>query len=89
MVAYYESPAATPPANLLPQIATALGVTIDDLFGRGVPKRRLAKQDGDSRLRRRLLAIEKLDVADKRQVLQLLDAFIERGQLKRKVESRA
>jgi transcriptional regulator with XRE-family HTH domain len=88
MVAYYESPSSTPPANLLPQIATVLGVSIDDLFGRAA-KRRLAKQDGDSRLRRRLLAIEKLDVTEKRQVLQLLDAFIERGQLKRKVESRA
>mgnify|MGYP001554959534 CR=1 FL=1 len=87
MVAYYESPAATPPANLLPQIATALGVTIDELFGRS-PKRKLVKQEGDSRLRRRLLAIEKLDVADKRQVLQVIDAFIERGQLKRKAESR-
>lgn len=88
MVAYYESPQATPPANLLPQIAAVLGVTIDELFGRS-SKRRLAKQDGDSRLRRRLLAIEKLDVTDKRQVLQLIDAFIERGQLKRKMESRA
>lgn len=88
MVAYYESPQATPPANLLPQIAAVLGVTIDELFGRS-PKRRLVKQDGDSRLRRRLLAIEKLDVGDKRQVLQLIDAFIERGQLKRKMESRA
>jgi transcriptional regulator with XRE-family HTH domain len=87
MVAYYESPAATPPANLLPQIAAALGVSIDELFGVGA-KRRLVKQDGDSRLRRRLLAIEKLDLADKRQVLQVIDAFIERGQLKRKVESR-
>jgi transcriptional regulator with XRE-family HTH domain len=84
MVAYYESPNATPPACLLPAIATALGVSIDELFGRTV-KRRLVKQEGDSRLRRRLLAIEKLDVAEKRQVLQLLDAFIERGQLKRKV----
>ena len=88
MVAYYESPAATPPANLLPQIAAALGVSIDELFGVGA-KRRLVKQDGDSRLRRRLLAIEKLDVAEKRQVLQVIDALIERGQLKRKVESRA
>ncbi|MBL8324464.1 MAG: helix-turn-helix transcriptional regulator [Rubrivivax sp.] len=88
MVAYYESPAATPPANLLPQIATVLGVTIDEMFGRAA-KRGLAKQEGDSRLRRRLLAIEKLDVADKRQVLQVIDAFIERGQLKRKAESRA
>lgn len=85
MVAYYESPNASPPANLLPRIAAALGITIDELFGR-TPKRRLAKQDGDSRLRRRLLAIEKLDVAEKRQVLQLLDAFIERGQLRKKAE---
>ena len=87
MVAYYESPSATPPAQLLPQIATVLGLTIDELYGRSA-KRRLAKQDGDSRLRRRLLAIEKLDVTEKRQVLQLLDAFIERGQLRRKAESR-
>ena len=88
MVAYYESPAATPPANLLPQIAAALGVSIDELFGVGIKPRRV-KPDGDSRLRRRLLAIETLNLAEKRQVLQLLDAFIERGQLKRKVESRA
>jgi transcriptional regulator with XRE-family HTH domain len=88
MVAYYESPAATPPANLLPQIAAALEVTIDEMFGRA-PKRALVKREGDSRLRRRLLAIEKLDVTEKRQVLQLLDAFIERGQLKDKVQSRA
>jgi len=88
MVAYYESPNSAPPANLLPQIAAVLGVSIDDLFGR-TTKRRLAKQAGDSRLRRRLLAIEKLDVTEKRQVLQLIDAFIERGQLKRKAESRA
>lgn len=85
MVAYYESPQAAPPAQLLPKIANALGVSIDELFGRS-GKRRLAKQDGDSRLRRRLLAIEKLDPAEKRQVLQLLDAFIERGHLKRQVE---
>ena len=88
MMAYYESPNATPPAALLPQLATALGISIDELFGRS-PKRKLVKQDGDSRLRRRLLAIEKLDVVEKRQVLQLLDAFIERGQLRRKAESRA
>jgi len=87
MVAYCESPAATPPANLLPQIAAAQGVSINELFGVGA-KRRLVKQDGDTRLRRRLLAIEKLGVAEKRQVLQVIDAFIERGPLKREVESR-
>jgi transcriptional regulator with XRE-family HTH domain len=87
MVAYYESPAATPPAKLLPRIAAALGLSIDELFGVGA-RRRLVKQDGDGRLRA-AVAIEKLDVADKRQVLQVIDDFIERGQLKRKAESRA
>ena len=37
----------------------------------------------------RMMAIEKLGVADKRQVLQIVDAFIARGQLRRKAESRA
>jgi transcriptional regulator with XRE-family HTH domain len=87
MVAYYEHPEAMPPAHLLPAMAKALGVTIDQLYGRGAPKRKLAKQEGDSRLRRRLLAIEKLDATEKRQVLQLIDAFIERGQLRSKVHA--
>ena len=34
-------------------------------------------------------AIEQLVVAETRQVLQVIDAFIERGQFKRKAESRA
>ena len=89
MVAYYESAGATPPAHLLPAIAKALGVSIDALYGQQVPKRKLAKQEGDSRLRRRLLAVEKLGTAEKRQVLQLIDAYIERGQLRSKVQSRA
>jgi transcriptional regulator with XRE-family HTH domain len=89
MVAYYESAGATPPAHLLPAIAKALGVSIDALYGHDAPKRKLAKQEGDSRLRRRLLAVEKLGTAEKRQVLQLIDAFIERGQLRSKVQQRA
>jgi len=39
---------------------------------------------GNSRLQRRLQQIEQLDATEKRQVLQVIDAFIERGQLKRK-----
>jgi len=37
---------------------------------------------------RRLQAIEKLPPQEKRQVLQVIDAFIERGQLKQKVENK-
>jgi hypothetical protein len=39
----------------------------------------------DTRLHRRLQQLEQLDPAEKRQVLQVLDAFIERGKLKKKV----
>jgi transcriptional regulator with XRE-family HTH domain len=89
MMAYYESEGATPPAHLLPAIAQALGVSIDALYGRAPAKKKLVKQEGDSRLRRRLLAVEKLGASDKRQALQLLDALIERGQLKAKAEGKA
>jgi len=86
-VACYESPEATPPAHLLPAIAKALGVSIGALYGHSAPARKLPAQEGNSRLHRRLLAVEQLGTTEKRQVLQLIDAFIERGQLKRKLES--
>ena len=85
MMAYYEGPSAYPPANLLPVIAAALGVSVDALLGVETSKRRAKATD--TRMQRRLQQIEKLDATEKRQVLQLIDAFIERGQLKRKVQT--
>lgn len=82
MVAYYEAPGAQPPAHLLPQIAQALGVGVDVLLGMGAPRR--LKKVGSNRIERRLQQIEKLPPQEKRQVLQVIDTFIERGQLKRK-----
>ena len=87
MVACCESLQAAPAATLLPSIANAPRVSIDELFGRTV-KRRLPKQGSDSRLRRRLLAIEKLEPVEKHQVLQLRDALIKRVRLKRQAEER-
>lgn len=83
-----QATAQCAPGGFGEQLA-ATGVSIDDLFD-PAPKRRSVKQEGDRGLRRRLLlAVEKLGVPEKRQMLQLLDAFIERGQLRRKAESRA
>lgn len=82
MMAYYEGPIAHPPANLLPAMAAALGVSVDTLLGVEASKRRAKATD--TRLERRLRQIEQLNAADKRQVIQLIDAFIERGHLKRK-----
>lgn len=86
MVAYYEGPDAHPPANLLPTIAQVLNVSLDQLLGVAPIKKAAAV--GSSRLARRLQELEKLDPRDKRQVLQLLDAFLERERLKRKMQTR-
>lgn len=86
MVAYYEAPGAQPPAHLLPQMAQALGAGVDELLG-AAPARRM-KKVGNSRLERRLQAIEKLPPQEKRQVLQVIDAFIERGKLKQKIDAK-
>jgi hypothetical protein len=71
----------------LPSIAHALGVTTDKLLGLAAIKV-TARQKG-SCLQRRMQEIEKLDAPDRRQVLQLLAAFIEKGQLKKKVQRAA
>jgi len=82
MVAYYEAPDAQAPAHLLPQMAAVLGVSVDVLLGLAKP--RSPKRIASNRLERRLLEIEKLDAKAKRQITQLLDAFIEGEKLKRK-----
>lgn len=87
MMAYYESPPAQPPANLLPAIAHALGVSIETLLGVETSKRRA--KASDTRLQRRLQQIEKLPPQERRQILQMLDALIERGQLRQKVQASA
>ena len=85
MVAYYEAPDAHPPAHLLPQMAQVLGVSVDVLLG-VIPPRR-PKKLATNRLERRLMEIEKLDTAEKRQIIQIIDTFIERGKLKQRVNA--
>ena len=87
MLAYYEGQSEHPPTTHLPAIAQTLGVSADELLGL-TPIKRMARAK-DSRLQRRMHEIEKLETQDKRQVLQLIDAFIEKGQLKRKVQRAA
>ena len=87
MVAYYEAPRAQPPAHLLPQMAQALCVGADVLLG--MAQRRKVKRLATNSLERRLLEIEKLDPKAKRQITQLLDAFIEREKLNQRVIAQA
>ncbi len=79
VMAYYETESDHPPANLLVDLAKALSVTTDELLGVNPIKR--TKQP-DSRLQRRLQQIEKLSTPKKRQILQVIDTFIENEQLR-------
>lgn len=79
-VAYYEGETEHPPAALLPGLATALGVTTDELLGVATLRRKAAKPD--HRLQRRMQQIDRMHPKEKRQALQILDALIEREQLR-------
>jgi transcriptional regulator with XRE-family HTH domain len=84
MIAYYESRAEKAPAALLPKMAAALGVSADELLG--IEPVRKGKKP-DTQLQRRLQRIEKLDPKARRQITQLLDTFIEREELKQRIDS--
>lgn len=81
MIAYYESRSVAPTA-LLPAIARALHISVDELLGHAALKRQ--PRPRNTRLHRRIAQIEQLGAKEKRQVLQFIDTMIEREQLKKK-----
>ena len=82
MVAYYEGETDYyPPAGVLPDLARVLGVTTDQLLG-VKPVRSRPKKPQDTRLWRRFKQVEKLPAKERRQLLQLIDAFLEREKLR-------
>lgn len=80
MISYYEGHSEYPPSNLLPIMARVLRVSSDELLG--IKPIKKIKQP-DSRLLRRMQQIDKLDPATKRQVIQVMDTFIENAKLKK------
>jgi transcriptional regulator with XRE-family HTH domain len=80
MIAYYETESDHPPTNMLVGLARTLNTSIDELLGLTTGKK--TKQP-DSRLLRRMQQIDKLDTPTKRQVMQVIDTFIENAQLKK------
>jgi len=81
MVIYYERESDFPPAAFLPDLAHLLGVTADELLGIK-PMKKMKKPD--TRLQRRMQKIEKMSAAKRRQVLQVIDTFIEAEQVRQK-----
>jgi len=81
MLAYYESQSDHPPAHLLPVLAQVLGVTTDQLLGVDAVKTKSRTNNRDSRLWRRFAQIEKLSPAERKPILQVLDAFLAKAKL--------
>ena len=79
MISYYEGHSEFPPSTLLPKLAILLGVSSDELLG--IHPLKKTKQP-DTRLLRRIQQIEKLGATKKRQLLQIIDTFVEAEQLK-------
>lgn len=84
MIAYYEGETEHPPTTILPRLAQALGVSADELLN-GRNRRETPTAPASVRLQRKLQQLEKLSAKERRQAMQMLDMFIERGQLKRQV----
>jgi len=83
MVAYYEAQSEHPPAHLLPALVELFGVGTDELLGLKSPKVTAVKP-ANQRLLQRLRRIEKLPPKEKKQLLALIDAFLERDAMAKK-----
>ncbi len=69
----------------MPILVKALGTSADELLG--IKKVNTNGRKKDMRLWRRFNQIEKMVSKEKRQILQILDTFIENEQLKRKIQN--
>ena len=79
VVTYYERESERPPSHLLPRLADALKITVDELVRHQQLKKEPAPKH--SRLWRKLRAIEKLGEADRKAVIRFIDALLARQQL--------
>lgn len=84
MIAYYEAESEHPPtASVLVDLANALGTSVDALLGIKAP----AGPQLGRRLQRRLQQIETLGPKPRKQIMQLLDTFLEAEQLKQQAKN--
>jgi transcriptional regulator with XRE-family HTH domain len=72
VITYYENESSYPPAHLLPKVAQAFGVGIEELLGDIDPTVEAAPVP-DRRLRKRLALLEKLPPQDQKMILRMID----------------
>lgn len=78
MVAYYETQTEHPPTHLIAAIVEVLGISADELLG---IKPMRAARPVNQRLLRRVRQMEKLPPKERKQLLSIIDTFLERERL--------
>jgi transcriptional regulator with XRE-family HTH domain len=76
VVTYYENESSYPPTHLLPRVAQAFGVGIEELLGDAEPAIAAAAPVApDRRLRKRMELLAKLAPQDQKMVLRMIDTL--------------
>jgi transcriptional regulator with XRE-family HTH domain len=83
MIAYYEGRDSLPPGHVLAALAKTLQVGVDDLLAPKTPKKR-GTAAASRPLLRRLQQLEQLPLRDKRELLSIIDTYLERHRLLQK-----
>jgi transcriptional regulator with XRE-family HTH domain len=88
MITYYEKHDGTPAAPVVLKLAEVLSATPEEILGLEKGRRRTEPETPENlRLWRRLKQVEKLSPTERRQVLQLIEALVERSELRREKAS--
>jgi hypothetical protein len=84
MIAYYEGRDSLPPGHVLATLAETLDLSVDELSGAG---KAVKKPNGSGKpkvtrhILRRVQQLEKLPPRDKRELLSIIDTYLERHRL--------
>lgn len=83
-IAYYEREDGVPGALQIVKLAETLDIAAENLLGLKQPRRRTEQESPENlRLWRKLRQVEKLPPSERRQVLQFIEALVERQALRR------
>jgi transcriptional regulator with XRE-family HTH domain len=81
MIAYYEQLEGLPPGHVLPSLASALGTSVDDLIGAQASESKPKRTRISPHVLRRVQAMEELPLKDKKELLGIIDTYIEKNRL--------
>ncbi len=86
MIAYYEGRDALPPGHVLTALADAFGISVDSLVGNKPPSKSEARTKTSQHLYRRLQQLEQLPLKDRREVLRIIDTYLEKHRLSQQAQ---